>query len=293
MAMGISVILCAVFYMLPPSPSAQIFILLVFGGLIGLPHGLTDWKILKNIPKSFGINIGPLSNKLLGGIIYAVSALLFFVCWSIMPMAVFVIFIALSVFHFGTQDIAAHNIQGRFNVIHVVIRGSAPIILPYLFHPETAYYFNLLLSDYYFLPIAISQNIMIGLASIAFYTFSALLTRHVSYLLETLLLITLFVTLPPLLSFTIYFCVWHTPRHYIDVIQWYKPFSYTRALQKELKLWLCGIFVMIMLAAFCLIGFLFVSDMLKFSENHSIWFFQILSALTFSHVLYNSTARKQ
>lgn len=283
LAVLFSLLLAGYFALTEPALSEQLLWLLLLAGLIGIPHGLTDWAMLPALASRLGLP----PQHTTGAGIYLLLMAAYLAFWWQFPIPAFLLFLLLAMAHFGWQDIAFHPL--RFRAIQAWLRGSMVIVLPYLAHPETAEYFNLLTQRSFF--AAIYEPLLLwGMA--ALYLLASLLTqarapltfgksrsfmqwtRKLVYFSETLLLLLIFIYLPPLLSFTIYFTLWHTPRHYLAMQAW---------LPRYLSLVISVFLLLLLIATGALLSvphaFLRAEAGLLIQS-----FFMLLAALTAAHV---------
>ena len=183
----------------------------------GLAHGSLDLDIAKHK--------GIVNNNfeaLLFLLIYILVPVIFFFSWINFPHLFFIIFLFLSILHFGISDCIE---KSKFAFIEVLIRGIFVISLPFKFHlkesieifsfffvdsfflVEVSKYFNYL---YFFLVILI---IIWLLKSLIIYKNQR---QFFLILSEFILLFFCFWFFKPLLSFFIYFCFLHSTRHLLD-----------------------------------------------------------------------------
>ena len=91
----------------------------------GLAHGSLDLFVAKKI--------GLVKNeidKFIFLLIY-ISIPLIFYAWMVFPNIVFIIFLLLSIYHFGMSDSITNN-----KTIEILVRGALVIVLPFKFHIE-------------------------------------------------------------------------------------------------------------------------------------------------------------
>jgi beta-carotene 15,15'-dioxygenase len=268
-------------YLINLDASKEIWFLLIFASIIGLPHGLTDFMIFPSISNFlFGkLNIG---NQYILPIVFYVSiALAYALIWVFIPLIALILFLIISIIHFGYQDIQTYGGKLKFRHLQALSRGVILILLPYLKYPTTSTYFNILSNTNSF---QFHPNLNYFLAIIALlYVVISLCSFNLFYSVESMLLISILLLLTPLLSFTIYFCIWHTPRHYISVwLNRKSQLNYHSYLNRYL-LW--GILI------FTLVIFLALSVLMTRNAEYGDWgvrfFFYLISSLTISHVLFN------
>jgi Brp/Blh family beta-carotene 15,15'-monooxygenase len=190
--------------------------------LLGLPHGAVDHVVARH---AFGPTLGAIWPLPFAGGYLALAALVV-ALWVAVPMAALAGFLALSVWHFGEEDAAlASLLPPRWAAAEAGLRGLLPILLPIAFRPEeTGLLFAWLLlgpspeavgstlsaAQVATLPAALGLVAGLGIA--------AATRRRWPIALEVGLLSAGFAALPPLLAFTLYFCVWHAPRHTLRAV---------------------------------------------------------------------------
>jgi len=195
---------------------------------VGLPHGALDVVIgprLTRPRRFFGI--------------YLTTALVIVLAWLALPALGVVAFFTSSWFHFARGDAVHHRgLAGAGDLVGVSTAGCA-IGLPLMLHAGivTPVLSDLMLgtaaltSDQVALwgsIIAVPALVAGVLASVA-----ALRTRRYEAILEIAIIAAVAATVHPLVSFAIYFALWHAPRHLItldiDRRAWFRTVSATAA----------------------------------------------------------------
>jgi len=180
--------------------------------VLGLPHGALDPIVAKRIglwKNWLGLSVFLL---LYVGIAAAMIAL-----WLLMPLVGFVIFIAVSMLHFG-RDYQRYQ-QDTFQQISY---GMYVLGLPALFHRDaTQTIFNYLLFGE--TPIAVMWAMQIGGVLGVFFLITKLNAQKKIAAAEILFLGLAAWVLPPLWYFVVFFCLLHSPRHLLPLFQQYEP----------------------------------------------------------------------
>ena len=224
-AAGITAIVALFAAIAPPiAMSTQLVLLAGLVALLGLPHGAVDhWQGRALVQPHLGR-----AWWLVFGAGYAATALIVIVAWMASPPLLLVGFLILAAAHFGSEDVAArpaiHRANAPLRIIDAGVRGSLPVLLPIAFHPgETAALFAALLPytdsaqvEQALTPIAHASPVYIG--ALGALTATALMRGDRVVGAEIIALGAVFATLPPLLAFAVYFCLWHSPRHSLFVI---------------------------------------------------------------------------
>lgn len=202
--------------------------------LFGLPHGAVDHLVPSRLAGRDAGGRGVLAVVLL----YLVLSGLCLALWFVAPAAAFVLFVCVTVFHWGAGDLHALLFFGpdglsgmgrASRALLLILRGALPMLIPLLFFPD-AYRgvataaADLFGADATALSGAFSPAFRLAagaaLAAVAgLFLFSAvsdLAGERKALLpvaLETLLLFAFFVVVPPVLAVGLYFTLWHAPRH--------------------------------------------------------------------------------
>jgi Brp/Blh family beta-carotene 15,15'-monooxygenase len=202
--------------------------------LFGLPHGAVDHLVPSRLAGRDADGRGVLAVVFL----YLVLSGLCLTLWFTAPAAAFVLFVCVTVFHWGAGDLHAllffgpEGLGGMGRVsraLLLLLRGGLPMLIPLVFFPD-AYRgvataaAGLFGADATALSGAFSPAFRLAagaaLAAVAgLFLFRAALDlagRRGSMLpvaLETLLLFAFFAVVPPVLAVGLYFTLWHAPRH--------------------------------------------------------------------------------
>jgi len=271
-ALTLSVLIGLALWLITPTPNQQILILLLFAGIIGVPHGITDFALLHALAKRFGYSGNLIKLRLIGALFYLFMIGAFLLFWQWLPLAALVVFLFLSIWHFGEQDAGAHQIQGSGRNLQAALRGLFLIGIIYIAHAETAAYFNLLIASEWFIPLPYGETLAVGGA--ALYILLSAMTKSWSYIIESACIMLMCIFLAPLISFTLYFCLWHTPRHYIAL--------------HEKKNGAMIVYINILLAVVIIICYeIHISTAQPLDKTYIVLFFKLLSCLSFAHVMSN------
>lgn len=204
---------------LPPlSLEQQFWIILVPVAVFGLSHGGADPLILKrltgNRPRAMPYALFAYSAAVLG----FVGLIWFF------PVLALLVFLMLSIWHFGFTD-AAYFSPFR-NFLLIWLSGSLTVLGPMIGHPEqTSELFAWLVrreTETVFAAVNLAGP-MLGLLWLV--AFGRLVWRDHNHLgsrvvTELALMGAAMVLLPPLLAFTFYFCFVHSIRHFLSIAEY-------------------------------------------------------------------------
>ena len=185
--------------------------------LAGLPHGATDGVIVQYFAAkrllSFTFFI----------ILYSVIAGSTFIVWYLAPFAGLVIFVALSISHFGMMD-TAESTHLPYRAVRILAHGFMPILVIATAHSkETAEIFSILIQDDASELIYLLQIATPIWALIVSWLFLFQGVRGRQAALEIGILTIILTLLPPLWGFALYFCGIHSLRHFRKVIRVFQP----------------------------------------------------------------------
>ncbi len=239
-----AIALAPVFSRLRLEPVWTAIPLLLSAVVFGLPHGALDDRVLFRL---FRIPTGAWLPRMAVYAGYVAVALAYLVAWFVEPAFAFLFFIGITWFHWGQGDVfflrhvyqAPYLLHSRcMRMLSGFIRGGLPMFVTFIFHPSTyldvaAWCLRIFPSDQA-LPAFLFQ-----LTAFAPGTFLLFLLFVGVYLLaaafrsppqkrgiaacdagEILLLLLFFMTLHPLVSIGLYFCIWHGLRHLIRLRSW-------------------------------------------------------------------------
>ena len=183
----------------------------------GLAHGSLDLDIAKHngiVNNNF--------EKLLFLSTYILIPVIFFFSWINFPHLLFIIFLTLSILHFGISDCIE---KSKFAFIEVSIRGILVISLPFKFHLEKSieifsFFFVdslfLIKASKYFDYLYFFLVILIAIWLLKSWLINKNKNQFFLVFKEFILLFFCFWFFEPLLSFFIYFCFLHSTRHLLD-----------------------------------------------------------------------------
>ncbi|MGB2267806.1 MAG: Brp/Blh family beta-carotene 15,15'-dioxygenase [Candidatus Poseidoniaceae archaeon] len=176
---------------------------------IGLPHGAMDGAL--------AIHLGWMNRPLKAAtflLAYVGLAALVVGMWLVVPTVGFLMFLAISLFHFGRGDIVPRTKEHQ--VAEVMMRGGIVLAGISLFHrSEVDSIFEVLIgSDTAIVWLFLQMVGVLTLILIPVVLLSKTLQERKSTSIEIIGLIALFAIAPPLLGFAIYFCGIHSVRHF-------------------------------------------------------------------------------
>lgn len=200
---------------------------------LGVPHGALDHLI----PARLMPRISTVASVLTVGLLYLVLGTAYLALWFSVPGAAFVLFIALTWFHWGQGDLwyllaigRAEHLRGTAaRLLTLLVRGGLPMLVPLLAFPDAyrrvaggaagLFGAGIPPDAWVFEPAfrisAGSVFTVLVLLSLAIPLRNSTTSRSAWRIdaVETLLLAAYFVLVPPVLAVGVYFCLWHAPRH--------------------------------------------------------------------------------
>jgi len=252
---------------------------------IGIYHGSFDIKkgyLIKDYFNLKSINIFLA--------FYISICLLSIYIWYISPLFAISIFLIISIYHFGYEELDFYYLDGNF--LSSVIRGLNILILPLVFSTKETFiifnYLNIELSDYYFNFLNNNYFLVIILVTINIavtkYYFKKIKT-NLNLFIDMVSMIVLNLIFDPLFAFCIYFCFLHSSR---NLVKTYTTFTKSRRnFNKDVNI--------IALITFLTLIFIFFINLqnIDFSFSINTTIFIGLLSLTFPHfitdIFYNYT----
>ena len=182
--------------------------------LIGLPHGALDGAVAMHL----GL-VDKFSTMARFVIIYVGLAGLVVGAWIIAPSLSLIVFLIISMLHFGAGD-ARHG-EGVLRFAETMAHGGLAIVGISQFHrsevDEIFYY--LINQDTAMVWLAINVlTVAVIVAVIACVSQAAKDVKWSATTLELLILGIVYALVPPLLGFAIYFCLVHSARHFRRIL---------------------------------------------------------------------------
>ena len=192
--------------------------------LSGIPHGALDYHVGR---ETFRPRLGRRWAVWFVAI-YLITMLGVIAVWMVYPVWSLFAFLLLTLYHFGTGDaIPIHQTPAAFRVTEMIARGGMVITFPALVaRPAVSELFSYLVPESGAVVLAgISANlaplaavcvlVTVGWSLVEFARFRK--TASLGRVMELLVIALLFIRLPPLLAFTLYFSVMHSLRHMLAV----------------------------------------------------------------------------
>ena len=205
--------------------------------LFGLPHGAVDHLVVSRLARRWSMAAIVVGYLALAGAYLAV--------WLVAPVLAFVLFIALTWYHWGQGDLAtlvsvtpAGYLRTRVQRgLALMVRGGLPMLVPLLAAPDTyrevadasvglfradgASAISWAFDGPARLAAGVAFTILVVVSVAVAWPGPdpALRRQWATYTAETVLLAAYFVVVPPVLAIGIYFCCWHSTRHIARIIE--------------------------------------------------------------------------
>ncbi len=178
--------------------------------VLGVPHGALDVEVARPVlRRRFGRPW-----FLIFSLPYLALFALVLLSWRVFPLPTLALFLAMSVWHFGAEDAPSKAILG------ILSRGGLPIAMPVLAHPSAT---ALVFGTVAHVPLSapppwLFVASIVWLASSIGVSCIAVARRDWHTPTVTTALMLMFILLPPLTAFAIYFICLHAPAHTIALI---------------------------------------------------------------------------
>ncbi|HEV2093011.1 MAG TPA: Brp/Blh family beta-carotene 15,15'-dioxygenase [Rubrobacter sp.] len=202
--------------------------------LFGLPHGAVDHLVPSRLAGRDADGRSVLAVVLL----YLALSGLCLALWLTAPAAAFVLFVLVTLFHWGAGDLHALLFFGpggldgtgrASRALLLLLRGGLPMLTPLVFFPDAyreiaSAAAGLFGSDATALSVAFSPAFRLAAGASLAAVAGLFLLRAAGDLagerrallpvaFEALLLFAFFAAVPPVLAVGLYFTLWHAPRH--------------------------------------------------------------------------------
>lgn len=209
--------------------------------LLGLPHGAVDHLAL---PRLHGESLTLRWIAVITGV-YATLGGLYALLWFVAPAAAFVLFILITLFHWGQGELyplielreSSHLDFRPVRYGTVLTRGALPMLVPLVGFPEQYQFVAETLIGLYdsaavdtVAPVFTdsARRLLAGALIVLFggvlglggviAAYNGDLSAWLVDAGETLLLVAFFLSVPPILAIGIYFCFWHALRHIVRLL---------------------------------------------------------------------------
>ena len=219
--------------------------------MIGLPHGALDGAVAMHI----GL-VKKLSNLIKFMLAYISLAVFVVIVWMFFPTFSLIAFLSISLLHFGYGD--AKNGEGVTKFAEAVAHGGLVIVGISQFHrgevDEIFYYLIKQDTSTIWLAMNIASiGVIAAIATCLLQTSKDI--KWSSTTLELLLVGVVIAIAPPLLGFSIYFCLIHSARHFSRIYRMIKQNVANTAIKTQAILftvacWLAAVVAFVQFADF-------------------------------------------
>lgn len=219
--------------------------------MIGLPHGALDGAVAMHI----GL-VKKISNLIKFMLAYISLAVFVVIVWMFFPTFSLIAFLGISLLHFGYGD--AKNGEGITKFAEAVAHGGLVIVGISQFHrgevDEIFYYLIKQDTSTIWLAMNIASiGVIAAIATCLLQTSKDV--KWSSTTLELLLVGVVIAIAPPLLGFSIYFCLIHSARHFSRIYRMIKQnvantTIKTQAILFTLACWLAAVVAFVLFADF-------------------------------------------
>jgi Brp/Blh family beta-carotene 15,15'-monooxygenase len=204
-----ALLLCAALLGYQLSPNATLAVLFAGVILLGLPHGALDPMVAR---KAFAGQRGYTTAVFY--VAYLVLVLGYWALWNRFPTLGLVSFLLIAAFHFGSDW------ESRGNYLTRCAYGCAIVTLSSLRFPaEVVSIYGMLGTEHASGLVALSKVLAPVVVVIALIGAVLRFPRHGNDFFELLTITTGALLLPPLVFFTCYFTLLHSPRHLLETAE--------------------------------------------------------------------------
>ncbi len=199
-------------------PDAQRLCALAAIIVLGVPHGALDGEIARSLLRSrLGVRLGGWFRWAwfpIFSLPYLLLAAGVLIAWRVTPMPTLAAFLAASAWHFGSEDAPGRHVEAA-------VRGGLPIAVPLLVHPAATWAVFATVANVARpqMPGWLQVASLLWLVLAVAWTGRVALRGQARLLALPALLVGLFVALPPLTAFAIYFVCLHAPAHTKALVQ--------------------------------------------------------------------------
>ena len=287
LAASISMLFILVGLLLPGTvPAISPWLLLASVIVIGIPHGAIDHIMAEKV---YGLDntwkgtakfyVGYL------GLMFVVGML-----WLLEPVIGMLFFFAISIYHFGQADLEDFVKPGSSGIPWYLVRGS--LILGLILFSDTAVSYPIMAQALHMNPLTLfsvlpnGPGALVALAAAYAALFAmALLSGKVAVgwrlLADSVLIVVLFLVAGPLIGFAVYFALWHSAGHIIEMQQFLRkknrPMSLKSFYKAAAPFTLISLFGLAMLAG--------INHAFGLEDQFIALMFILISVLTLPHMV--------
>ena len=207
--------------------------------MVGIPHGALDHLIAANVYEQGN----SLKDHLLFYGWYLILMVLIAALWFIYPTAGLLLFLVISILHFGQADIEGFyhadqkseskalllnsaSVSRGLLIIGLILTAYPDQVIPILSAAlgEEAWFLSWLNTSY----ASLKQWVLIQFVFIALLVLwkgDLSLSMKFRYAVDSLLIVALFNLVAPLLAFAVYFALWHSVGHIGEITHYFKEIN--------------------------------------------------------------------
>lgn len=260
-------------------------ILLLSVFIIGIPHGAIDHMMATEL---YGLK-NSLKDHLLFYTSYLFIMLIIAVLWIYAPVAGMILFLLISIYHFGQADMEDFLNSSAPNYLWYILRGVLIIGLIVFSDPSTTY--PIISEAMRIDPIAFEEfmpdaslSVLILLTLYSAFILWGILQSHfqqnLRFVADSVLLTGLIIITGPLIGFAIYFALWHSIGHVNEMKEFFetkrKSLSFFEFYKKATPFTLVSLFGLLMLYG--------INQFLLLEGEFITLMFILISVLTLPHL---------
>lgn len=263
------------------------WVLIISVFLIGIPHGAIDHIMAAEI---FNIEM-KFKDQLLFYGSYLLLMLMIGAVWIFYPIAGMLIFLLISIYHFGQADMEEylaegtskplfwHTIRGLY-IILLIIFSDTSVTYPILEQAMniTEESLLLLISDN---TIVIYFSLFIYFTITVFGFMIGVFSKNLLYIADTITLLALFYFAGPLIGFALYFAIWHSAGHINEMREFFRTKNKTLSIFKFYKL----SFPFTLISVIGLLVLVYIQNAFGVQDMFLTLMFILISVLTLPHML--------
>jgi len=260
-------------------------ILLLSVFIIGIPHGAIDHIMATEL---YGLK-NSFKDHLLFYTSYLFIMLIIAVLWIYAPVAGMILFLLISIYHFGQADMEDFLNSSAPNYLWYILRGVLIIGLIVFSDPSTTY--PIISEAMRIDPIAFEEfmpdaslSVLILLTLYSAFILWGILQSHfqqnLRFVADSVLLTGLIIITGPLIGFAIYFALWHSIGHVNEMKEFFetkrKSLSFFEFYKKATPFTLVSLFGLLMLYG--------INQFLLLEGEFITLMFILISVLTLPHL---------
>ena len=242
--------------------------------VLGIPHGGLDAAISRKKGWS-----KTKIHTVYFHVFYLSLTSLIIVLWYFFPLISLILFLTISALHFSYSDL---NNSKDIRIDALISHGGiVPIIISYFQADLVLEFFSILSGQENAAIVITIINYLIfpWAAFFVIYTFNVIRKKTYSFnYTQLLLMLILALIFPPLVSFSIYFCIIHSPRHIFIILNEMNSHERLRAIKETIFYSLTAFLLMFTVGYFLASSYIITDSIIKVV-------FIGLAALTVPHMI--------